>query len=79
MKPRERKHANYVCFHKLILATSNVAKLRNSMCIFAVGRALVPTQEEKTICAHTRRKNYTCIGGKNLSDYSFKGKESLPI
>ena len=30
-------------------------KGRNSMCIFAVGRALVPTQEEKTICALVER------------------------
>ena len=29
------------------------------------------------LSAHTRRKNYMCIGGKNLSDYSFKGRESL--
>ena len=31
------------------------------------------------LSAHTRRKNYMCIGGKNLSDYSFKGRESRPI
>ena len=30
-------------------------KGRNSMCIFAVGQALVPTQEEKTICALVER------------------------
>ena len=47
MKPQAQKHANYVCFHKLILATSNMAEGRNSICIFPVGRALVPTQEEK--------------------------------
>ena len=30
-------------------------KGQNSMCISAVGRALVPTQEEKTICALVER------------------------
>ena len=30
-------------------------KGQTSMCIFAVGWALVPTQEEKTICALLRR------------------------
>ena len=30
-------------------------KGRNSMCIFSVGQALVPTQEEKTICALVER------------------------
>ena len=50
-------------------------KGRNSMCIFADaagegGGGGLPTQEEK---------NYMCIGGKNLSDYSLKGRESRPI
>ena len=44
-------------------------KGRNSMCIFAVGQALVPTQEEKTICALVER----------IYDYSLKGRESCPI
>ena len=30
-------------------------KGRNSMCIFTVGRALVPTQEDKSICALVER------------------------
>ena len=30
-------------------------KGQNSMCISAVGRALVPTQEEKTVCALVER------------------------
>ena len=64
---------------------------KNPHGIFAARGALMPTQEKKkknSICnfrswaglsAHTRRKNYMCIGGKNISDYSFKGRESRPI
>ena len=70
MKPRARKHANYVCFHKLILATSNMAEGAKKYEHFRCWVGL---------SAHTRRKNYMCIGGKNLSDYSFKGRESRPI
>ena len=55
MKPRARKHANYVCFHKLILATSNTAEGAKQLCIFGVGRALLPSQEEKTICTLVER------------------------
>ena len=38
LKPQVRKHASYVCFHKLILATSNLEG-QNSMCIFTSGPA----------------------------------------
>ena len=42
-------------FHKLILQQATWLKERNSMCNFAVEWALVPTQEEKTICALVER------------------------
>ena len=55
MKPRARKHANYVCFHKLILATSNMAERAKQYVHFRCWQALVPTQKEKTICALVER------------------------
>ena len=61
---------NYVCFHKLILATSDIAEAAKQYVHFRCWAGL---------STHTRRKNYMCIGGKNLSDYSFKGRESRPI
>ena len=65
MKPRARKHANYACFHKLILARSNMASGTKQYVHFRYWAGLI---------AHTRRKTYMCIGGKNLSDSSFKGR-----
>ena len=62
VKPRARKHVNYVCFHKLILAASNMAEGAKQYVHFRCWAGL---------SAHTRRKNYMSIGGKNLSDYSF--------
>ena len=70
MKPRARKHANYVCFHILILAISNMAEGAKQYVHFYCWAGL---------SAHKRRKNYMCIGGKNLCDYSFKGGESRSI
>ena len=68
------KHANYLCFHKLILATSNMAEGAKRYVHFCCWAGL---------SAHTRRKNYMCIGGRKLHfilyDYSFKGKESCLI
>ena len=67
LKPRARKHAYYVCFHKLILATRNMDYEQKHYVHFHrwVG-----------LSADTRRNNYICIGGKKLrfilSDYSFR-------
>ena len=70
VKPTAQKHANYVCFHKLILATSNMAEGAKQYVHFHCWAGL---------SAHTRRQKYMCAGGKNLSNYSFKGRESRPI
>ena len=69
VKPQARKHANDVCFHKLILATSNMTERAKQYVHFCCWTGL---------SAHTRRKTM-CIGGKNLSDYSFKRRESRLI
>ena len=42
-------------FINYFLQQATWLKRRNSTCIFAVGRALVPTQEEKTICSLVER------------------------
>ena len=51
------KHGNYLCFHKLILATSNMAEGAKQYVHFRCWTGLG---------AHTRRKNYMCIGGRKL-------------
>ena len=62
-----RRHANYVCFHKLILATSNMAE---------GAKQYVHFRRWEGLNAHTRIKNYMCIGGKKLrfilSDYGLR-------
>ena len=74
LKLRARKHVYYVFFHKFILATSNMVKR---------AKEYVHFRRWVRLNAHTRRKNYMCLGGKKLLfilfDYSFKGRESRPI
>ena len=67
MKPRERKHANYVCFHKLILATSNMAEGAKQYVHFHCWTGL---------SAHTRKKktNYICIGEGNHARFELLSK-----
>ena len=69
-----RRDAYYVCFHKLIFATSNMAEGVEQYVHF---------RRREGLNAHTRRKNYMCIGGKKLrfilSDYGFEGRESRQI
>ena len=55
MKPRAQTHTNYVCFHELILATSNMTEGAQQYVIFTVGCDSVPLQEEKIMCALVER------------------------
>ena len=56
LKPWAWKHANYVCFHKLIHATSNMAEGTKQYVHFSLlGRPESPHKNKKTICALMER------------------------
>ena len=55
MKPRAQKHANYVCFHKSILATSNIAEGAKQYVHFRCWAGLRVHTRRKTICALVER------------------------
>ena len=55
MKLRAQKHANYVCFHKLILGTSNMAERAKHYVHFRCWAGLSAHTRKKTKCALVER------------------------